>query len=170
MRPLAHRPCAVALAALLACGTLTGCGSNPEPTVDPPSTAELISQIQSATPTPVTPQQVAEAFALGANATTLQRELIEKDLIGSVVEWDVRVYDVDYAEGIYKLTSQPIPIASPDAVQLLRVVAFVRPRGRPDEELLRSIKTDEVIRLRGLVQDILLRTIVTIGPAVIVGR
>lgn len=38
-----------------------------------------------------------------------------------------------------------------------------------DEELLRSIKTDDVIRPRGLVQDIVMRTVVTEGPAVVVG-
>jgi hypothetical protein len=116
----------------------------------------------------VTPEQVAEAFALGSDSTDLQRELIEKDLVGSVVEWDIRVYEVSYADGRYKVTSQPIPIASADAIQLIRVVALIQAQSNGDDDLLRAVKTDDVLRIRGLVQDVVLRTVVTIGPAVLV--
>jgi len=147
--------------------TVAGCGGGTDEPAPVQSTAELIATIMQATPNPVTPEQVAEAFALGSDSTDLQRELIEKDLVGSVVEWDIRVYEVSYADGRYKVTSQPIPIASTDAVQLLRIVALVQARAAADDELLRKIKTNEVLRIRGLVQDIVLRTVVKIGPALV---
>ena len=148
--------------------TLAGCGNGSDEPAPVQSTAELIATIMQATPNPATPEQVAEAFALGSSSTDLQRELIEKDLVGSVVEWDIRVYEVSYADGRYKVTSQPIPIASADAIQLIRVVALIQAQSNGDDDLLRAVKTDDVLRIRGLVQDVVLRTVVTIGPAVLV--
>jgi hypothetical protein len=66
--------------------TVAGCGGGTDEPAPVQSTAELIATIMQATPNPVTPEQVAEAFALGGASTDLQRELIEKDLVGSVVE------------------------------------------------------------------------------------
>jgi len=156
----------VLAAALLA--VLAGCGSGSDEPAPVQSTAELIATIMQATPGPMTPEQVAEAFALGSSSTDLQRELIEKDLVGSVVEWDIRVYEVSYAGGRYKITSQPISIASVDAIQLTRVVALIQAQSNEDDDLLRAVRTDDVLRIRGVVQDIVLRTVVTIGPAVVV--
>jgi hypothetical protein len=158
---------AIPAAVLLA--VLAGCGSGSDEPQPGKSTPELIASILQATPNPVTPDQVAEAFALGSDSTDLQRDLIKESLVGSVVEWDIQVYEVSYADGRYKVTSQPIPITSTDAVQLLRVVAFVSAPQAADEEVLRVVKSNEVLRIRGLVQDIVLRTVVTIGPAIIVG-
>lgn len=169
MRSLATRTCRNGLGALLVCGALIGCGG---PGADPAATRSLpqqVEEIRQATPNPMTPEQVGEAYALGSKATDLQRELIEKELVGSVVEWNLTVYEVDFAEGVYKVTSQPIKVSSADAVQLLRVVAFVQPQGAGDDELMRTVQTDNVIRIRGRVQDIVLRTIVEIWPAVVVG-
>ena len=148
--------------------TVAGCGGGTDEPAPVQSIAELIATIMQATPNPVTPEQVAEAFALGSDSTDLQRELIEKDLVGSVVEWDIRVYEVSYADGRYKVTSQPIPIASADAIQLTRVVALIQAQSNEDDDLLRAVRTDDVLRIRGVVQDIVLRTVVTIGPAVVV--
>jgi hypothetical protein len=147
--------------------TMAGCGGGADEPAPAQPTAELIATIMQATPNPVTPEQVAEAFALGSDSTDLQRELIDKDLVGSVVEWDIRVYEVSYADGRYKVTSQPIPIASADAIQLTRVVALIQAQSNEDDDLLRAVKTDDVLKIRGLVQDIVLRTVVKIGPAVV---
>ena len=77
-----------------------------------PSIEDVIAAIQAATPNPVTPEQVAETFAFGTRATNVQREMMEKELVGSVVEWDLVVFEVAFADGRYKVTSQPIPIQS----------------------------------------------------------
>jgi len=147
--------------------TLAGCGGSSD---EPPAQdkAELIATIMQATPNPATPEQVAEAFALGSDFTDLQREMIAKDLVGSVVEWSLPVYEVAYTDGIYKVTSQPLPIHSATAVQLLRVVAFVQVQDDHDKALLESVQTNGAISLRGLVQAIKLRTIVVIEPAIVV--
>ena len=166
----------VAVAALFLTHLLSGCGESAPPEVAPTdvtpaqqSIEEVIAAIQAATPTPLTPEAVAETFALGSKATDVQREDMKKALVGSVVEWDLVVYEVAYSEGRYEITSQPIPIQSPDAVQLVHVLAYLQAQGPEDEAFLRSVKTDDPIRIRGLVQGVLLRTMVKIGPGVVVG-
>jgi hypothetical protein len=114
------------------------------------------------------PETVAEAFALGSRATDVQREDLTQSLMGHRVEWSFPVYEVEYAEGRYTVTSQPIPIQDPEAAALTRVMAFVIPRSEEDHALLRAVKTDDVIRIRGIVQEIRLRTFVVVVPAVVV--
>ena len=63
------------------------------------SIEEVIAEIKAATPNPITPEAVAETFVLGGTATDLQREIMKKALVGSVVEWDLVVYEVAYSEG-----------------------------------------------------------------------
>ena len=167
MRSFVTRTCRDRRGAFLVCLALTGCGG---PGIDPAAMESLprqVEEIRQATANPMTPEQVGEAYALGSKATDLQRELIEKKLVGSVVEWNLTVYEVDVAEGVYKVTSQPIKVSSADAVQLLRVVALVQAQGAADDELMRTIQTDDAIRIRGRVQGIVLRTIVEIWPAVV---
>ena len=142
------------------------------PTAQPaqPSIDEVIAEIKAATPNPITPEAVAETFVLGGTATDLQREIMKKALVGSVVEWDLVVYEVAYSEGRYEITSEPIQIKSPAPVQLVAVVAWIQSQGPEDDALLRSVKTGDPIRIRGLVQDVFLRTMVKIGPGVVVSK
>lgn len=149
---------------------LLGCGSSSNEPAARSLQTHSIASILKATPNPLMPEQVAEAFALGSDFTDLQRDLIKKDLVGNVVEWDIQVYEVSYADGLYKVTSQELPITSTDAIPLIRVVAIVQAQDERDNQLLRSIKTNDALRIRGVAQDIVLRTIVTIAPAVIAPR
>ena len=156
---------------------LVGCGEierSGEPAVDgapapaPVSIEESIAAIKAATPNPITPQAVAETFVLGGTATDVQREIMEKALVGSVVEWDLVVYEVAYAEGRYELTSEPIQIASPAPLQMVAVVAWIQSQGPEDDALLQRVKTGDPIRIRGLVQGIFLRTMVKVGPGIVI--
>lgn len=132
------------------------------------SVGDTVAMIEQAPRSELTPEVVAEAFALGTRATDVQRDDITQALVGHSVEWQFAVYEVDYADGRYKVTSQAIPIQSSEAASLLRVVAFVRPQGEADDALLRAVQTDDVIRVRGIVQEIRLRAVVMITPGVVV--
>lgn len=154
---------------------LTGCGEVESPASTPSEEApaqmtieDVIALIEAATPSPITPEQVAETFAMGTRATDVQREMMKQELVGRVVEWDLIVYEVEYAEGKYEVTSQPIPMQSEDAVQLVHVLAWIQAQTPEDDAFLRSVKTDDPIRIRGVVQGVRFRTVVTIGPAVVV--
>ena len=119
-----------AIGALLLSSLLGGCGEVASPDTTPeggspaqPSIEEVLAAIQAATPNPVTPEAVAETFALGTNATDVQREIMKQELVGSVVEWDLVVYDVKLLDGgQYQVTSQPVQIPSPAPLQHVAVV------------------------------------------------
>lgn len=145
--------------------SLLGCGPNQHS--DAMNLKQVIDAIVLAKPTAVTPEQAAEAFALGSDATDLQRDILKKELIGKVVDWEISIYEIEQEEGGYKMISQPIQIKSKRATGLLRVVAHVHPRGDVDLEVLRKSKTNDVIRIRGRVQEVVMRTAVFVGPAYI---
>ena len=111
---------------------------------------------------------MGESFALGSRATDVQREAITQSLVGHSVEWSIPVYEVQYAGGRYTVSSQAIPVQDPEAVALTRVMAFVSPRSEADEARLRAVKTGDVLRIQGIVQEIRLRTFVVVIPAVMV--
>jgi hypothetical protein len=69
--------------------SLTGCGDELSGNQHQPSVAEQIAEITSAKTNPIAPEQVSEVFALGSDFTDLQRDLLRKELVGSVVEWDI---------------------------------------------------------------------------------
>ena len=148
--------------------SLVGCGDEPSVNQPPPSAAQQIAEITSANTNPVAPELVSEVFALGSDFTDLQRDLLRKELVGSVVKWDIQVYEIDYADGVYKVTSQPIPIKSRQAVNMLRASISVYPQDEREHELLQKAKTNDRLMIRGKVQDVVLRTVVLIEPAVLV--
>lgn len=155
-------------AALLVGLLLVGCApvSDPSAGLSVEETVALIGQVA---PSDLALEAVAEAFALGSRATDVQREDLTQALVGHSVEWSLPVFEVQYAEGRYTVTSQPIPIADSNATALTRVMAFVIPQSEADDALLRAVKTGDVIRIRGIVQEIRLRTFVVVVPGIVVG-
>ncbi len=156
-------------AALMLSVVLTACAPVPDPSAGlaPEESVALIDQVE---PSDIALEAIAETFALGSRSTDVQRENLTAGLVGHRVEWDIPVYEVSYGEGRYEVTSQPIPIQDPEAAALIRVMAFVIPKSKADEELLQTVKTDDVIRVRGIVQEIRLRTLVLMVPAVLVSQ
>ena len=160
---------ATSVAAVCLSLMLAGCAPVPDPSAGL-SVEESVQLIEQVAPSEMSPETVAEAFALGSRATDVQRDDITQALVGHRIAWAFPVYEVEYAEGRYTVTSQPIPIQDTEAAALTRVMAFVIPQSEEDEALLRGVKTDDVIRIRGIVQEIRLRTFVVVVPAVVVGR
>ena len=146
---------------------LAGCAPVPDPSAGL-SVEESVQLIEQVAPSDLSPETVAETFALGSRATDVQREDLTQSLVGHRVEWSFPVYEVQFSEGRYTVTSQAIPIQDPEAAALTRVMAIVIPRSEEDDALLRAVKTDDVIRVRGIVQEIRLRTFVVVVPAVVV--
>ena len=136
-------------AALMLSVLLAACAPVPDPSagLTPEGSIALIDQVE---PSDISLETIAETFAIGSRSTDVQRENLTASLIGHRVEWDIPVYEVSYSGGRYEVTSQPIPIQDPEAAALIRVMAFVIPRSKADEELLQAVKTDDVIRVRGV--------------------
>ena len=145
---------------------LAGCTPVADPSVGL-SVEQSAALIDQAPRSERTSKELAEAFALNSRATDVQRDMLATDIVGRAVEWDLTVYEVEFSEGRFKITSQAIPITDADAVSLLRVVAILSPQNEADDALLRAVKTDDVIRIRGVVQEIRLRTIVVVAPAMV---
>ena len=154
---------ALLLSVLLA----AGCTPVPDPSAGL-SVEESVQLIDQVAPSDLSPETVAEAFAIGSRATDVQRDDLTDALVGHSVEWAIPVFEVQFADGRYTVTSQAIPIEDTEAIALVRVMASVIPRSEEDSALLRAVKTDDVIRIRGIVQEIRLRTFVVVVPAVVV--
>jgi hypothetical protein len=143
------------------------------PSVNDPSSgmsvSETVALIDGAPSSEVGLTDLAEAFAFGTKVTQAQRDELSHELVGHTVEWDIPVADVGYAEGRFAVTSQPIPTANrAEAVPVLRVVAFVLPRNDADQLRLLKARADDVIRVRGIVQEIRAGKTVALVPAVAV--
>lgn len=158
----------VALAALVT--THAACTPVNDPSAGM-SVPEAVALIERTPRSDIQIADLAEAFALGTKSTEVQREQLERAVVGRSVEWEIPVYDVGYSEGRFEVTSQAIPTANrAEAVPMLRVMAFVLVRDERDQQLLMKAKTDDVIRIRGIVQEIRARTIVAIVPTVLVDK
>ena len=158
---------ATVLACTMAC-TLTACGGNEPQQEQAQEPAFTLADLEAAKPVAVTPEQVAETFALGSKSTDLQRELLEKEVSGHVVEWDLQLYEVSLEGDVYTVSTEPVPVADSDTVNLIRIIANVRARTPEEHAFLRAVKTGDPIRLRGRLTAIALRTAVVLDPAVVV--
>jgi len=147
---------------------LLGCA----PQVNDPSAGlaikDAVALIDRAPRSEVKLQEVAMAYAFGTRVSNAQRAALDKALIGHAVEWDLPVSDVGYAEDRFALATSAIPLGSHDAVPRLRVAAFVIVRDEADQRFLMKVRTDQVVRVRGIVQEIRGGTVVAIVPAVVV--
>ena len=151
----------------MAC-TLTACGGNEPQQEQTQEPAFTLADLEATKPVAVTPGQVAETFALGSKSTDLQRELLEKEVSGHVVEWDLQLYEVSLEGDVYTVSTEPVPVADSDTVNLIRIIANVRARTPEEHAFLRAVKTGDPIRLRGRLTAIALRTAVVLDPAVVV--
>lgn len=141
-----------------------GCSRIPDPVA--PLSAEKVSvQIDRAPRSARQANELAEAFALNSRATEVQRDMLSADVVGHSVTWEVTVYDIESSEGRLKLTSQVIPVTDNDALPMLRVQAVFLPVDSADVTRLRSLRTGDSVRIRGVVQEIWLRTLVVLAPA-----
>ena len=165
-------PALAAIAALSAAALLSACGGNDaqQEQTQAQEPAFTLADLEAAKPVAVTPEQVAETFALGSRSTDLQRELLEKEVSGQVVEWDLQLYEVSLDGDVYTVSTQPVPVADGETVNLVRIIASVRARSPEEHAFLRAVKTGDPIRLRGRVTAIALRTAVVLDPAVVVGQ
>lgn len=88
------------LAGLLACRVLADCGAGVDAAVLGEWTPQQIDSIYRARLSALNPEALAEGFALWSDAATVQCETVEQELVGSVVEWEIEVYDVALVEGV----------------------------------------------------------------------
>lgn len=145
---------------------LAGCHPVTDPSAgqSPEQAAALVDRAPAAAPAQVA---VADAFALGNRTTPARIADLERGLVGHQVTWDVTVADVGFSDDRFEIASRPLPVSSRDTVPVLRVMAFVRPRDEIEQRRLMALHPDEVVRVRGIVQEIRSGRMVAIVPAVL---
>jgi hypothetical protein len=150
---------AVTLLGISACSPDGSGAGNPGPQ------PEGLASLDAAVPGDLPLGEIAETMALNGRATQLQRERIERRAIGAIVQWEMIVYDVVKDGSAYRILSQPIPITDPDAVSLLRILAMVYPRSERDHGRMAELKTGDRVAIKGIAQEIVMRTLITVSPA-----
>ena len=146
---------------------LAGCSpSNPTKGVDG-SVAQAVARLATVQPIQVDLAVVAETLALNTRSTEVQREALERQLVGNAVLWNIRVYEVTRDGEAYKILSEPIAITDPAATPLLRVLAVVFPQSAEDRGAIEALRTGDTLAVKGFVQGITLRTVLTLHPAVL---
>jgi hypothetical protein len=155
------------LAPYALCALLAACSPVSDPSAGL-SVADTVALIDRTPRSDVAAQAVADAFAFGARSTQAQRDALQHDLVGHTVEWDLPVADVGFADGRFEVMSQAIPVTVKDVVPTLKVMAFVVPTDDQDQLLLMRLRPNDVVRMRGIVQEIRSGKTVAVVPAVVV--
>ena len=146
---------------------LGACDSSEKAPLDT-GAAPTIAEIAQTQPISISLNQVSDVYALGSKATDLQREMMRKELMGSVVSWKIKVYEIESAEGgRFKVISEPPLANGNEGLSLLHVQAIVTPRSDTDRQLIAATKTGDNLVIKGRIQDIVLRGAVVIHPAMV---
>lgn len=127
-----------------------------------------VEEIANTSSAPITLSQVSDVFSFGGQATDLQRELMRKKLLGSVVRWRIKIYDISSEEGgDFRVVSEPPFVDADNGLSLLHIQARVTPRSDADIQVISSSKTGDSMVIKGRIEDIFLRTAIIIQPAII---
>lgn len=103
-----------------------------------------------------------DLYKMGSDNTDLQRKRMEKKIIGKVVIWKLKVYEVDlHTENIYKIqTSGESSVSS---------FAYILPESDEERDYIEELKTGSYITVKGKIEDISFRSI-SIKPAILWGE
>ena len=144
--------------------TLVGCGN--EQTAEEKNSIQdaMVASIQNATVLPISFDQLSSVFLLGSDNTDLQRDAVEKEIIGKVVQWDIPIYEISLQDdGVYAVTTE----SNYGGKSHLTASVFITARNSKDREYLASLKSGDVISFKGTLSAINLRLQVTVSPAIL---
>jgi hypothetical protein len=146
---------------------LAACSDGPAPS----ATTEQAPAITSLKDTPVMPmtlQEVVDTYVLGGTRTDLQRDAMTAKLVGAIVSWRFKVYDVAKEDGRYRVMSDLMNGSDANAFGKFTVVAFVTPRDDQEVQALLKLRTGSEVAIRGRVDGVSVRTALVLSPAEVV--
>lgn len=125
-----------------------------------PSDEELLSTLNNAEISQLSPSgELYEAFSIMSEYTDVQRENLEKELIGNTVQWQLPVYEVSKtSEGQYRIQTS-----------INRTVGtFLKLYTQSPEEVefVEGLKEDDLINFKGTISGTFLRNI-ELDPAIL---
>lgn len=113
-------------------------------------------------------QEVVDTYVLGGNRTDLQRDAMSAKLVGAIVSWRFKVYDIAKEDGRYRVISELMDGTDAGAFGKFGVVAFIAPKDESDGEVLLNLQTGNEIEIRGRVDGVSARTALVLSPAELV--
>jgi hypothetical protein len=117
---------------------------------------------------PITLKEVVDSYVLGGSRTDLQRDAMTAKLVGAIVSWRFKVYDVAKEDGRYRVMSELMNGSDASAFGKFTVVAFVTPRDDQDVQTLLQLQTGSEVEIRGQVNGVTVRTALVLSPAELV--
>jgi len=155
--------CCVWIAVLLGM-VLAACSEAPTPNT-PSKTAQAVASLKDTPIMSIALQEVVDTYVLGGNRTDLQRDAMSAKLVGSIVSWRLKVYDIAKEDGRYRIISELMDGSAAGAFGKFGVVAFITPRDEHDVEVLLKLKTGHAVEIRGRVDGVSARTALVLSPA-----
>jgi hypothetical protein len=146
---------------------LAACGEVSTPNIP----SEPVRTTQAWKDRPVLPmslQEVVDTYVLGGTRTDLQRDAMTAKLVGAIVSWRFKVYDVAKEDGRYRVMSELMNGSVAGAFGKFGVVAFIAPRDEHDVEMLLKLQTGHEVEIRGRVDGVSARTALVLSPAELV--
>ena len=143
---------------------LSACSDAPAPSA---STAQITvaERLQDLPVVSVEFQDVVDTYVLGGNRTDLQRDAMTSKLMGSIVSWRFKVYDIAKEDGRYRVMSELMESSAAGSFGKFAVVAFVTPRDEQDIQILLKLQTGSEVEIRGRVDGVSARTALVLSPA-----
>lgn len=126
---------------------------------------EKIEALKSATPSDLSPNgELADIFNFNSKNTDLQRDNKEKEIIGKIVQWNLKVYEVNSSGKSFRVqTHAGVNFMGQSPVG---VFVDITPMAEGDAEYLTALKTDDVIPFIGYIDGTSMRHL-EISPAII---
>ncbi len=122
---------------------------------------QIISELESATAADISPQgELAKAFSFNSEYTNVQRENLENDIKGKIVQWTLPLYEVKKNDSGYTLQTS-------DTNNTVGVFARVHIREESERDYIESLKTGASITLKGKITGTFLRNI-ELKPAIVI--
>ncbi len=143
---------------------LPACSEAPSPDIARKQIS-AVEHLKDTTVMPIALQEVVDTYALGGTRTDLQRDAMTAKLVGAIVSWRFKVYDVAKEDGRYRIMSELMSGSDAGAFGKFTVVAFVTPRNEQDVQSLLKLRTGSEIEVRGQVDSVTVRTALVLSPA-----
>ena len=126
--------------------------------------AAELEKIESAQPAKVSPTgELAELFSFGSENTDIQRDNMEKEIDGKIVQWSLPVFEVKKRdEKLYRVQTRS---GSGNVGTFLTLQA----RSSDDVAYIENLKTGSIIRFKGRIDGVSIRNI-DIDPAILISR
>jgi len=130
------------------------------------ATLDRIAESQAADISPT--GELAAAFKLGSKYTDLQRDKIEKQITGKIVQWTLPVFEVNKRSAGYRVQTSGAQ-AIMGGAPMVGAFITIYSRNENERSFIENLKTGELIKFKGEITGTTMRNI-DIKPAILVSN